>query len=161
MSLFSFLTSHYLMYSHLLFFRWIFAHTYPDNVDRFISVSAPHPNLMWENLHAKSHINDSWLKLVQIPYLAERALTRNDSQFLEKSMPHIHPSKDARNNRNSSLYIEDCVGLISHKWDAYKYVFSQKSDWTGPLNYYRNFPFYRIKSGEVIRCPCLIITGMK
>lgn len=42
---------------------------------------------------------------------------------------------------------------------AYKYVFNRTIDWTGPLNYYRNFPFYNIREGETLRCPTLIITG--
>lgn len=112
---------------------------------------------MWENLHAKSHINDTWLKLVQVPILAEKVLTRNDTEFLGKSMPHIR--KDVKYGRNGYANSDDNVTMIQ-KWDAYKYVFSQKSDWIGPLNYYRNFPFYRVKPGEIIKCPCLIITGM-
>lgn len=127
---------------------------HPDNVDKFISVSAPHPNLMWNNLQAKSPINDSWLKFVQLPYLPERCLSRQDSQFLDKSMPHIQ--MDGKSSRNGIVNGDD---LIATQRNAYKYVFSQRNDWTGPLNYYRNFPFYRVKAGETIRCPCLIITG--
>lgn len=45
---------------------------------------------------------------------------------------------------------------LSH---AYKYLFNRTVDWTGPLNYYRNFPFYKIRESETIRCPTLIVTG--
>lgn len=135
---------------------WFFAHTHPENVERFISVSASHPNLMWANLHAKSEMNDSWLKFVQIPYLPEIELTRNDSQFIEKTLSHVQ-----NDIKTTPIYgLNDTpIEQIANKLDAYKYVFSRKSDWTGPLNYYRNFPFYRIKAGETVRCPCLIVIG--
>lgn len=146
-----------LFFVFFLLIRWIFAHTYPENVDRFIAVSTPHPNLMWANLNGKCHINDSWLKLVQVPYLPEKLMAQNDAAFLEKAMPHIR--KDNKYIRNGHVNGDDRP-YITDKWEAYKYVYSQHSDWTGPLNYYRNFPFYRIKAGEMIRCPCLIVTGM-
>lgn len=136
--------------------RWIFAHTHPENIDRFISVSASHPNLMWNNLHSKSQINDSWLKFIQIPYLPEIEITRSDSAFVEKALPHIQ-----NDIKNTPIYgiNETPIEQIANKMDAYKYVFSRKSDWIGPLNYYRNFPFYKIKAGETVRCPCLIVIG--
>lgn len=71
-------------------------------------------------------------------------LTRYDSMHLEKNLNHLK----IQNRQKESTII-----------DAYKYVFMRKNDWTGPLNYYRNLPFYRIKDGEILRCPCLIITG--
>lgn len=44
--------------------------------------------------------------------------------------------------------------------DAYKYVFLRPEDWTGPINYYRNLPFYRIsKSHSKISVPVLLIVG--
>lgn len=135
---------------------WFFVHAHPENVDRFISVSASHPNLMWENLPAKSEMNDSWLKFVQIPYLPEIQLTRADSQFIEKTLTHVQ-----NDINNTPIYGLDNTPIeqIANKLDAYKYVFSRKSDWTGPLNYYRNFPFYKTKTGETVRCPCLIVIG--
>lgn len=107
-------------------------------------------------MHAKSEMNDSWLKFVQIPYLPEIELTRNDSQFIEKTLTHVQ-----NDIKNTPIYgLNDTpIEQIANKLDAYKYVFSRKSDWTGPLNYYRNFPFYRIKAGETVRCPCLIVIG--
>lgn len=111
---------------------------------------------MWENLHAKSEINDSWLKFVQIPYLPEIQLTRTDSQFIEKTLTHVQ--NDIKNTPIHGLN-DTPIEQIANKLDAYKYVFSRKSDWTGPLNYFRNFPFYRTKAGETVRCPCLIVIG--
>lgn len=123
---------------------------HPEHIDRFVCVSASHPNLMWTNLQSKLPINDSWLKFVQIPYLPEIEMARSDTTFIEKTMPHLQSNKKLNESQN-----EQYIDVL----DAYKYVFSRKHDWTGPLNYYRNFPFYRIKAGETIRCPCLIVVG--
>lgn len=132
----------------------MFAHTHPENVDRFVSVSAAHPNLMWDNLQSKSPINDYWLKFVQLPYLPEIEMTRTDSKFIERTLPHLN--KDSSNKYSQ---IDPTIQQIPNKLDAYKYVFSRKSDWSGPLNYYRNLPFYRVKPGETLRCLCLIVIG--
>lgn len=106
---------------------------------------------MWTNLHSKLQMNETWLKFVQIPYLPEIEMTRSDPTFVEKTMPHLQSNKKLNDTGTEN---------ISNILDAYKYVFSRKNDWTGPLNYYRNFPFYRIKAGETVRCPCLIVVGM-
>lgn len=105
---------------------------------------------MWDNLQSKSPINDYWLKFVQLPYVPEIEMTRTDSKFIETALPHL--SKEIYNQNDSAIQ-------ISNKLDAYKYVFSRKSDWSGPLNYYRNLPFYKVDAGETIRCPCLIVIG--
>lgn len=78
-------------------------------------------------------------------------MTRSDSKFIERTLPHLN--KEIYNN--SDLLIQQ----VPNKLDAYKYVFSRKSDWSGPLNYYRNLPFYKVNSGETVRCPCLIVIG--
>lgn len=121
-------------------------------MDRFVSVSASHPNLMWDNLQSKSPINDYWLKFVQLPFLPEIEMTRADSKFIENALPHL--SKASYNQSDSPT-----IQHIPNKLDAYKYVFSRKSDWSGPLNYYRNLPFYKVEAGETVRCPTMIVIG--
>lgn len=133
----------------------MFAHTYADNVDRFVSVSASHPNLMWDNLQSKSPINDYWLKFIQLPYLPEIEMTRTDSKFIERTLPHLNKEPP----RSTYISADSLIHQVAKKFDAYKYVFSRKSDWCGPLNYYRNLPFYKVAAGETVRCPCLIVIG--
>lgn len=133
----------------------MFAHTHAENVDRFVSVSASHPNLMWENLQSKSPINDYWLKFIQLPFLPEIEMTRTDSKFIEQTLPHL--TKEPL--RSTYIPADSLIQQVPNKFDAYKYVFSRKSDWCGPLNYYRNLPFYKVAAGETVRCPCLIIIG--
>lgn len=129
---------------------WIFAHTNPEMVDKFVSVSTPHPNLLWDNLPPNSPFNRKWLELVQLPYLPEIEMQRNAERTLKKCYPHILKEKMYMSGTNGSV--------INDVMEAYKYTFSQIDDWRGPLNYYRNFMFFRIKKGERLQCPCLIIT---
>lgn len=102
-----------------MFHRWLFAHTNPENVDRFVSVSASHPNLIWDNLQSNYAINDYWLKFIQLPYLPEIEMTRSDSKFIERMLPHL-----SRELINKSKYIQNdsVIQQIPKKLDAYKYV---------------------------------------
>ncbi|XP_055637419.1 epoxide hydrolase 4-like [Toxorhynchites rutilus septentrionalis] len=130
---------------------WIFAHTNPHMVDKFVSVSTPHPNLLWDNLPKQSPFNRRWLEFVQLPYLPEVEMRHQAERTLKKCYPNVLKEKMYMTGTNGSV--------INNLMEAYKYIFSQTDDWRGPLNYYRNFLFFRVKSGETLQCPCLIITG--
>ncbi|XP_053695166.1 epoxide hydrolase 4-like isoform X1 [Sabethes cyaneus] len=130
---------------------WIFAHTNPEMVEKFVSVSTPHPNLLWESLPTSSPFNRRWLEFVQLPYLPEMEMKHNAERMLKKCYPHIAKEKMCMTETNGTV--------INNMMEAYKYMFSQTDDWRGPLHYYRNFCFYRVKEGETLQCPCLIITG--
>lgn len=130
---------------------WLFAHTNPEMVDKFISVATPHPNLIWDNLPKSSPFNRRWLEFIQLPYLPEMEMKHKAERMLKKCYPHILKEKMYMTGSNGSV--------INNLMEAYKYIFSQTDDWRGPLNYYRNFLFFRVKEGETVQCPCLIITG--
>lgn len=136
---------------------WIFAHTYPDDVDRYICVSTSHPNLYWDNLPSKQQFNMSFLQFAQLPFLPEIELSDQDSTFIDKHYAFM----DKRLSVRASVEKKNGKKINDIVMDAYRYVFSRKNDWTGPLNYYRNLPFYRIREGELILCPCLIVIGKK
>lgn len=130
---------------------WIFTHTNPEMVDKFVSVATPHPNLLWDNLPRNSPFNQRWLEFIQLPYLPEMEMKYNAERTLKKCYPHILKEKMYMTGTNGSV--------INNLMEAYKYIFSQTDDWRGPLNYYRNFVFFRVKEGETLQCPVLIITG--
>lgn len=50
---------------------WIFAHTNPEIVEKFVSVSTPHPNLLWGSLPPSSPFNRRWLDFVQVGFLVQ------------------------------------------------------------------------------------------
>lgn len=132
---------------------WMFAHTNPEMVDKFVSVSTPHPNLLWDNLPRSSPFNRNWLELIQLPILPEMEMQHNAERTLKKCYPHIQKDRAFISGTNGSV--------VNNLMEGYKYTFSRTEDWRGPLNYYRNFMFFRIKDGETLQCPCLIITGNK
>ncbi|XP_055383635.1 epoxide hydrolase 4-like [Condylostylus longicornis] len=167
---------------------WYFAHTNPDNIERFICISTPHPNLIWDNLNTKCIMNRTWLKFIQLPYIPELDHSSRYSNFLEKCLSKILLDKSSTttaaskilyskkstsntnlinnlylNNINNQLIFDgknfDQIYTKDNLKDCYKYIFSRRNDWTGPLNYYRSFPFYRIKENCIIKCPVLLITG--
>lgn len=77
--------------------------------------------------------------------LAERDAMRCDLQILERCYAHLMSGDSKEKN------------LL----EAYKYVFSRSSDWAGPLNYFRNLPYYRIRDDvSTVQAPVLLITGM-
>ncbi|XP_052889933.1 epoxide hydrolase 4-like [Anopheles moucheti] len=130
---------------------WLFAHTNPEMVDKFVSVSTPHPNLLWDNLPKSSPFNRNWLEFVQLPMLPEMELKHTADKILRRCHSHVTKEK---------LYLSGTNGTLTNNlMEAYLYSFCQTDDWRGPLNYYRNFLFYRVREGEIIQCPCLIISG--
>uniref|UniRef100_A0A6M2DGN9 Putative soluble epoxide hydrolase n=1 Tax=Xenopsylla cheopis TaxID=163159 RepID=A0A6M2DGN9_XENCH len=123
---------------------WFLIHAYPDLVDKFVAISAPHPNLHWDTIPGGAVFDGNWLKVVQLPMLAERDAMRYDLQVLERCYSHLLSG----DNKEKNLL------------EAYKYVFSRSSDWAGPMNYFRNLPYYRVRNDvSTIQVPVLLITG--
>nr|CAD7455454.1 unnamed protein product [Timema tahoe] len=159
---------------------WYLVHRYPDLVDKFVAISCPHPNVYWDELSRSSTLNSSvvvlysatyrrnfepdeplvetqgsdaecctvtsrWVKFSQLPYLPEMDALKEDLSIINQYFHHL-PKTNSKDN-----YVE-----------AYKYTFSRKEDWTGPINYYRNLPFSRVhEDGEPVRTPCLLLVGNK
>ncbi|XP_050306161.1 epoxide hydrolase 4-like [Anthonomus grandis grandis] len=119
---------------------WYLIHENPSIVSKFVAVSCPHPNVYWQTFN--SSYNYQWLNFVQLPYLPEIDALKEDVKIIEQYHKHL-PAKD--------VHLE-----------AYKYTFSRKQDWTGPINYYRNLPFFKISEKlEHIEIPVVLITGSK
>jgi epoxide hydrolase 4 len=79
------------------------------------------------------------LMLPQMPFLPEMELNKSYS-FVEKFYHHLK-------KEGSTMEMEDgtkCQG--KELLETYKYIFNSTLDWTGPLNYFRNFMFYRVKA---------------
>lgn len=102
--------------------------------------------------------------------MPEREL-HNSENFIEKFYKHLNDETAAMLLVNG----EKCEG--KELLETYKYIFNSPIDWTGPLNYFRNLLFYRVKANISIRCvannsifffyylnfpfscPCIIISG--
>lgn len=121
---------------------WYLVHYNPHIVDRFVAVSCPHPNIYWKTLPSRSTFNGRWVTFTQLPYLPELDALKEDLSIINRCHKHLE-------QKYMEAYLE-----------AYKYTFSRKEDWTGPLNYYRNLPFKRIKEkSPQTKVSTLLITG--
>lgn len=126
---------------------WYLVSLYPQHVKKFVAISCPHPNLYWNQQLPKNCLfNSRWIQFSQLPHLPEQHAL--DFNILNKCFEHLSVS-------DKTKYLE-----------AYKYTFSRKEDWTGPLNYFRNLPFNRLKNASStkndinkVKVPTLLLTG--
>uniref|UniRef100_R4G7V6 Putative soluble epoxide hydrolase n=1 Tax=Rhodnius prolixus TaxID=13249 RepID=R4G7V6_RHOPR len=125
-------------------FGWFIVHLYPDIVEKFVAISAPHPNLYWSTLPSTSEFNLRWVQFCQLPELPELKALDGNLTILNKVYPHLV------NNSRCQEYLE-----------AYKYAFARKEDWTGAINYFRTFPYWRLNIYESYQVSTLLIAGNK
>ncbi|XP_014239478.1 epoxide hydrolase 4-like isoform X2 [Cimex lectularius] len=122
---------------------WFIVHTNPDIVDKFVSISAPHPDFYWDTIPSSYKINSRWVEFCQLPFLPEKSAMDEDLKLL--NLLHSHLGKS----------VEDQSILA-----AYRYSFSRR-DWIGALNYFRVLPFWRLRRKEVYQVAALLIVGNK
>lgn len=79
-----------------------------------------------------------------MPFMPENELNKNFS-FVEKFYRHLEKENCAMEMENGVR----CGG--KELLETYKYIFNSTLDWTGPLNYFRNFMFHRVKPNLSIR----------
>lgn len=125
---------------------WYLVSLYPQHVKKFVAISCPHPNLYWnQQLPKNSLFNSRWIQFSQLPHLPEQHAL--DFNILNKCFEHLYVKRNTF-------------------FEAYRYTFSRKEDWTGPLNYFRNLPFNRLKNTSTaknsitkVKIPTLLLTG--
>jgi epoxide hydrolase 4 len=123
---------------------WYFTIIYPGYVSRLVQIATPHPNLYW-NLSKNALTTKYWCNMIQLPFLPEIELTKYE-EFIEK----FH-----QNNNDSEVLNFSTQDILN----TYKYIFNNRRDWRGPLNYFRNFLFYRVDPKFYFRCPITFIIG--
>ncbi|XP_074094803.1 epoxide hydrolase 4 [Cotesia typhae] len=121
---------------------WFMTILHSDIIDKFVAISSPHPNLYWDEL-CKNNSFYRWMHFSRLPFLPEIDALKEDLSIINDTYKHLQINK-----KNEQNYVE-----------AYKYAFSRREDWTGPINYYRNLPFIRVKSTEPLVNQTLLIVG--
>lgn len=79
-----------------------------------------------------------------MPFMPEKELHKS-VKFVEKFYEHL---------KNNASFMEMENGETAGSKEliqTYKYIFNRPLDWTGPLNYFRNFMFYRVKANLNLR----------
>ncbi|XP_014482712.1 PREDICTED: epoxide hydrolase 4-like [Dinoponera quadriceps] len=123
---------------------WYMAALHRDLIYKFIAISSPHPNLYWNRVSGNFTLDGKWIHFSRLPFLPEIDALKEDLSIINDTFQHLQISR----NEPEKNYVE-----------AYKYTFSRKEDWTGPINYYRNFPFTRLNIEEQIDSKTLLIVG--
>ncbi|XP_066591187.1 epoxide hydrolase 4-like [Prorops nasuta] len=124
---------------------WYMIALHANMISKFIAISSPHPNLYWNGLSNEAIFDGKWLHFSRLPFLPEIDALKEDLSIINDTFRHlsINPSS------NENDYVE-----------AYKYAFSRKEDWTGPINYFRNLPFTRLNTDcEQFYTRTLLIIG--
>jgi len=108
---------------------WKFATKYPEMIQKFISISTPHPSVWLSHIKRSwsSVIQNRWLYECRLPFLPELHMVENDLEIFDKRFRKWNSSVDLTNYSNFDK-------------EAYKYTFSRTIDWQGCINYYRNLP---------------------
>nr|ACO15418.1 Abhydrolase domain-containing protein 7 [Caligus clemensi] len=98
---------------------WHFVSAFPDMVEKYISIDGPHPKALCSSINRSwSSLNRfKWLYMYRFPFLPEIELMLDNKAISPKARSQLDK-------------------------EVYKYTFSRQTDWTGGLNYYRNFPLY-------------------
>ncbi|XP_076175604.1 epoxide hydrolase 4 isoform X2 [Ptiloglossa arizonensis] len=125
---------------------WYLVALYGDMIDKFVTISCPHPNFYWNRMSGNSVFDSKWVHFSRLPFLPEIDALKEDLSIINYTFQHIQLDQ----TNNGKNYVE-----------AYKYAFSRKEDWTGAINYYRNLPFIRLntESSEQIYTRTLCIIG--
>ncbi|EFN84557.1 epoxide hydrolase 4 [Harpegnathos saltator] len=122
---------------------WYMVALHGDLIYKFVAISSPHPNLYWNRVSGNSTLDRKWIHFSRLPFLPEIDALKEDLSIINDTFQHLQIR-----NELDKKYVE-----------AYKYTFSRKEDWTGPINYYRNFPFIKLNIHEQIDNKMLLIVG--
>ncbi|XP_032673495.1 epoxide hydrolase 4-like [Odontomachus brunneus] len=123
---------------------WYMVALHGDLVYKFVAISSPHPNLYWNRVSGNSTLDRKWIHFSRLPFLPEIDALKEDLSIINDTFQHLQISQ----NEPGKNYVE-----------AYKYTFSRTEDWTGPINYYRNFPFIKLNILKQIDNKTLLIVG--
>ncbi|XP_046388344.1 epoxide hydrolase 4-like [Ischnura elegans] len=108
---------------------WLLAYSYPGLVKKFVAISCPHPNIYWEVLPHGVQFGKRWVYFSQLPGLPEIDVLREDLTDITQCYAHEKSNGDGKMNA----------------LEAYKYSFSRREDWSGPINYFRNLLYVRVR----------------
>lgn len=132
---------------------WIFAHAYPQLVERVVVLAVPHPMAYLECFacNLRTLKMQLYTFLLQIPYLAELVLRLDDYAFISIAML----SKRTGCRRPGAVSPAEI--------ECYKYAISRPHALTGSLNFYRavrlGLPYVSRITSNRIATPVLMIWG--
>lgn len=128
---------------------WYMAYHYPHLVSKLVLIHAPHPFIIRQQFNlAWSHYLKAWyLFFLKLPLLPEVVARVNDIGLVDRILKPLV---------KGNVLGEDEI-------EAYKFTFSRREDWTGPLHVLRMLDLSPLNEYEttpdVITKPTLLIMG--
>ncbi|XP_068239276.1 epoxide hydrolase 4-like isoform X2 [Palaemon carinicauda] len=128
---------------------WYMAYNYPQLISKLVLIHSPHPFVIRQQLsnNWSHYYKAGYLYLLKLPALPEVAATLNDFGLIDKIMKPLLKMKT----------------IEPQEIEAYKFVFSSRDTWTGPLHILRALDLSPIDEEEpepdVITKPTLLIMG--
>ncbi|XP_042857346.1 epoxide hydrolase 4-like [Penaeus japonicus] len=128
---------------------WHMAYHYPELVSKMVLIHSPHPYVI------RQHISSSWTNYLRIwymfflrlPILPEIAARANDSGLIDKIFTPLLKTK----------------AVTEEEIEAYKFMFSRREDWIGPLHHLRQLNLSSVSEAQpkpgVITKPTLLVMG--
>ncbi|XP_071785927.1 epoxide hydrolase 4-like [Asterias amurensis] len=129
---------------------WQVADSYPDTVDKLITMNIPHPRCMMDHMLAGywQQILASWyIFFFQLPFLPELNCKIEDYGIITGAF--LSGEMGLKNREN----------MTADDIEAFKYSASHKGNLTGMINYYRAALRYPSKIRSTITTPTLIVWG--
>ncbi|KAK3860148.1 hypothetical protein Pcinc_033785 [Petrolisthes cinctipes] len=129
---------------------WYMCYHYPQLVKKMVLIHSPHPYVIRQHLHSSwHHYWKAWFVFfVRLPFLPEFAAHANDRGLVDHQLGGLLKGG----------------AILKEEVEAYKYTFSRREDWTGPMHHLRSLDLGRVWEGEegqpdVITKPTLLLMG--
>ncbi|XP_069977595.1 epoxide hydrolase 4 isoform X1 [Penaeus vannamei] len=128
---------------------WHLAYHYPEFVSKMVLIHSPHPYVIRQQVRSSwaSYLRIWYLFFLRLPILPEIAAHVNDSALIDKMFQPLLKNKS----------------VTEEEIEAYKFIFSRREDWIGPLHHLRQISVSRISTSEalpgVITKPTLLVMG--
>lgn len=128
---------------------WHMCYHHPQLVAKMVLIHAPHPYVIRQHLNARwtNYLKSWYLYFVRLPLLPEWAAHFSDNVMVDQLLAPLVAAK----------------AVTGDEVDAYKFTFSRREDWRGPLNHLRQIDLSKVEKEEpqpdVITKPTLLLMG--
>ncbi|XP_050732401.1 epoxide hydrolase 4-like isoform X1 [Eriocheir sinensis] len=128
---------------------WYLSYHYPQLVSKMVLIHAPHPYVIRQYINTRwaNYLKSWYLYFVRLPYVPELAAHVSDNGMIDQMFSPLVAAK----------------AITEDEIEAYKFTFSRREDWRGPLNHLRQMDLSKVVKEEplpdVITKPTLLLMG--
>ncbi|XP_037775166.1 epoxide hydrolase 4-like [Penaeus monodon] len=128
---------------------WHLAYHCPELVSKMVLIHSPHPYVIRQQVRSSwtNYLRIWYMFFLRLPVLPEIVAQANDSGLIDKMFQPLLKNKS----------------VTEEEIEAYKFIFSRREDWIGPLHHLRQLNVNRVSNIEaqpgVITKPTLLVMG--